>query len=146
MAEGELVRFENDGGIGVITVDNPPVNALSPGVPEGIVAALDKGNADPAVKAMVLIGSGPQLYRRRRHPPVRPGALDPADRPAPLRRASTTARSRWSRRSTAMRWAAGSKSRSPAITGWRCRAPGSACPRCRSASCRAPAARSGCRG
>src|SRR5436305_4866940 len=60
MAEGarELVRFEKDGDIGVITVDNPPVNAMSPGVPEGIVAALDKGNADPQVKAMVLIGSG----------------------------------------------------------------------------------------
>src|SRR6202162_5930238 len=58
MAEGELVRVENEGGIGIITVDNPPVNALSPGVPEGIVAAVDKGNADPAVKAMVLIGSG----------------------------------------------------------------------------------------
>ena len=58
MAEGELVRFESDGGIGIITVDNPPVNALSPGVPQGIVEALDKGNADPAVKAMVLIGAG----------------------------------------------------------------------------------------
>jgi 3-hydroxyacyl-CoA dehydrogenase len=60
MAEGakELVRFEKDGEIGVITIDNPPVNALSPGVPEGIVAAVDKGNADPAVKAMVLIGAG----------------------------------------------------------------------------------------
>src|SRR5467141_2911953 len=60
MAEGEreLVKFENVDGIGVITIDNPPVNALSPGVPEGIVAAVDKGNADPAVKAMVLIGAG----------------------------------------------------------------------------------------
>src|SRR5258708_31957958 len=60
MAEGarELVRFERNGDIGVITVDNPPVNALSPGVPEGIVAAVDRGNADPAVKAMVLIGAG----------------------------------------------------------------------------------------
>ena len=58
MAEGELVRFENDNGIGIITVDNPPVNALSPGVPEGIVAAVDRGNADPAVTAMVLIGAG----------------------------------------------------------------------------------------
>ena len=56
--ERELVRFEKDGDVGVITVDNPPVNAMSPGVPEGIVAALDKGNADPVVKAMVLIGSG----------------------------------------------------------------------------------------
>jgi 3-hydroxyacyl-CoA dehydrogenase len=58
MAEGELVRFETDNGIGIITVDNPPVNALSPGVPQGIVDALDKGNADPSVKAMVLIGAG----------------------------------------------------------------------------------------
>src|SRR6266446_3501533 len=58
MAEQELVRFEKVDGIGVITVDNPPVNALSTGVPEGIVVAVDKGNADPAVKAMVLIGAG----------------------------------------------------------------------------------------
>src|SRR5712692_2077528 len=58
MAEKELVRFEKVDGIGVITIDNPPVNALSPGVPEGIVAAVDQGNADPAVKAMVLIGAG----------------------------------------------------------------------------------------
>ena len=60
MAEGakELVRFEKDGDIGIITIDNPPVNALSPGVPEGIVAAVDKGNADPAIKAMVMIGAG----------------------------------------------------------------------------------------
>jgi 3-hydroxyacyl-CoA dehydrogenase len=58
MAEAELVRFEKDGDIGIIVVDNPPVNALSPGVPQGIVDALDKGNADPAVRAMVLIGAG----------------------------------------------------------------------------------------
>ena len=58
MADAPLVRFEKDGDIGIITVDNPPVNALSPGVPQGIVDALDKGNADPAVKAMVLIGAG----------------------------------------------------------------------------------------
>ena len=58
MAEPNLVRFENEDGIGVITVDNPPVNALSPGVPEGIVESVERGNADPAIKAMVLIGAG----------------------------------------------------------------------------------------
>src|SRR5258705_9085715 len=58
MAEGPLVRFENVDGIGVITVDNPPVNALSPGVPEGIVENVERGNAAPSVKAMVLIGAG----------------------------------------------------------------------------------------
>ena len=58
MPENNLVRFENVDGIGVITVDNPPVNALSPGVPEGIVESVERGNADPAIRAMVLIGAG----------------------------------------------------------------------------------------
>lgn len=50
-ADREMVRFDNIDGIGVIT--NPPVNALSTGAPEGIVAALDRGNADPSAKTMV---------------------------------------------------------------------------------------------
>ena len=58
MSEPEVVRFDVEDGIGVITVDYPPVNALGPGVREGIIASVDKGNADPAVKAMVLIGAG----------------------------------------------------------------------------------------
>ena len=33
--QNPLVRFDNQGGVAVITIDNPPVNALSPGVPEG---------------------------------------------------------------------------------------------------------------
>ena len=78
MAEGALVRFENVDGIGVITVDNPPVNALSPGVPEGIVENVDRGNADPAIKAMVLIGAGRSFiagadirqFGNRRPPPI----------------------------------------------------------------------------
>jgi 3-hydroxyacyl-CoA dehydrogenase len=65
-------------GIGVITVDNPPVNALSPGVPEGIVENVDRGNADPAIKAIVLIGAGRSFiagadirqFGTRRPPPV----------------------------------------------------------------------------
>ena len=58
MSETELVRLDREGAIGVITVNNPPVNALSPGVPEGIIAALRQGEADPAIAAMVLIGAG----------------------------------------------------------------------------------------
>ena len=78
MAEEALVRFENVDGIGVITIDNPPVNALSPGVPEGIVENVERGNADPAIKAMVLIGAGRSFiagadirqFGTRRPPPV----------------------------------------------------------------------------
>jgi 3-hydroxyacyl-CoA dehydrogenase len=53
-----LVRFEVDDGIGIITIDNPPVNALAPGVRDGILEAIEKGEADPEVKAMVLMGAG----------------------------------------------------------------------------------------
>jgi 3-hydroxyacyl-CoA dehydrogenase len=58
MPDNTLVRFENVDGIGVITIDNPPVNALSPGVPEGIVESVERGNADPQIRAMVLLGAG----------------------------------------------------------------------------------------
>ncbi len=58
MSEAEVVRFDVEDGVGVITVDYPPVNALGPGVREGIIAAVGKGEADPTVKAMVLIGAG----------------------------------------------------------------------------------------
>jgi 3-hydroxyacyl-CoA dehydrogenase len=54
----DLVTFSNQDGIGIITVDNPPVNALSPGVPEGILAAVQQAQSDATVKALVLIGSG----------------------------------------------------------------------------------------
>ena len=53
-----LVRITKDNDVAVITIDNPPVNALSPGVPEGIWAAIDETNGDPAIKAAVVIGSG----------------------------------------------------------------------------------------
>ncbi|HEX2336846.1 MAG TPA: 3-hydroxyacyl-CoA dehydrogenase NAD-binding domain-containing protein, partial [Hyphomicrobiaceae bacterium] len=58
MDEKPLVRFEVEGSIGVITIDNPPVNALGPGVRDGIIEALEEGERDPAVKAMVMIGAG----------------------------------------------------------------------------------------
>src|SRR5262245_35768624 len=58
MSEPAVVRFEVEDGIGVITVDNPPVNALGPGVREGIIEAVDKAVADPNVSAMVLMGAG----------------------------------------------------------------------------------------
>ena len=58
MSEATVVRFDVEDGIGVITVDYPPVNALGPGVSDGIIAALEKGEADRQVKAMVLMGAG----------------------------------------------------------------------------------------
>jgi 3-hydroxyacyl-CoA dehydrogenase len=45
-------------GVALITIDNPPVNALSPGVPEGILEAVSRAEADSAVRAIVIMGAG----------------------------------------------------------------------------------------
>jgi 3-hydroxyacyl-CoA dehydrogenase len=58
MSEAQVVRYEVEDGVAVITIDNPPVNALGPGVREGIVEGVEKANADAGVNAIVLIGSG----------------------------------------------------------------------------------------
>src|ERR1700759_2095496 len=50
--------LEIDAGIAVIRFDNPPVNSLGLELRQGIVAAIDRANADPAVEAIVLIGAG----------------------------------------------------------------------------------------
>ncbi len=54
----DLVQTSKDGDIGILTVNNPPVNALSPGVPEGILAGVEEFEKDDTVKAIVLIGGG----------------------------------------------------------------------------------------
>lgn len=54
----DLVIVTRDGDVGVLTVNNPPVNALSPGVPEGIVAGVEALQKDAAVRAIVLVSGG----------------------------------------------------------------------------------------
>jgi 3-hydroxyacyl-CoA dehydrogenase len=54
----DLVQLTKDDDIAIITINNPPVNALSPGVPEGIAEAIEQINQDESVRAAVLIGGG----------------------------------------------------------------------------------------
>lgn len=54
----DLVQFTQSGDVGIITINNPPVNALSPGVPEGISQAIDRLERDASLGAAVLIGGG----------------------------------------------------------------------------------------
>jgi 3-hydroxyacyl-CoA dehydrogenase len=54
----ELVHYEIRDHVAILTVDNPPVNALSPGVPEAIEAGVERAGKDPAARAVVLIGAG----------------------------------------------------------------------------------------
>lgn len=53
-----VVGFEVRESIGIISVDHPPVNALSQAVRQGLVEALQRGLGDDAVKALVLICKG----------------------------------------------------------------------------------------
>ena len=55
-----LVDYQKQGSIGVITLNNPPVNALSvnKGVVQGILDAFKEGDHDHHVRAFVIIGGG----------------------------------------------------------------------------------------
>src|SRR5262245_22978179 len=52
------VRYEITDRVAVITIDNPPVNALSPAVWDGIDQAVQRAVGDPNADAIVLIGAG----------------------------------------------------------------------------------------
>ena len=54
----DLVRYEVKDGVAVVTIDNPPVNALAPSVWTEIDGAVQRGVADPAAEAIVIIGAG----------------------------------------------------------------------------------------
>jgi 3-hydroxyacyl-CoA dehydrogenase len=54
----DLVQFTKHDDVAVITINNPPVNALSPGVPQGISEALDQVEKDRGLIAAVVIGGG----------------------------------------------------------------------------------------
>jgi len=54
----DLIQFTKNDNIVIITINNPPVNALSPGVPEGISEAIDRIDKDDSVIAAVVIGGG----------------------------------------------------------------------------------------
>jgi 3-hydroxyacyl-CoA dehydrogenase len=72
-----LVRITREQGVAVITVDNPPVNALSTEVRQAIREATEQADNDSRVAAIVLIGAGrTNLYppEQGRYCPVCSGA------------------------------------------------------------------------
>ncbi len=57
-AINEVVDLATEGAIAVVTVNSPPVNALSANVRTGIAEAVQKAGADAAVKAVVIHCAG----------------------------------------------------------------------------------------
>ena len=61
MSKGRQVTADRAQGIGLIVIDNPPVNALSRPVRAGILVCLAELKSDPAILAMVVTGSRPRF-------------------------------------------------------------------------------------
>ncbi|MCK1592659.1 3-hydroxyacyl-CoA dehydrogenase NAD-binding domain-containing protein, partial [Bradyrhizobium sp. 169] len=54
----EVVKLERHDEVGIVTVDSPPVNALSAAVRGGILECIKAAVADPAIKGIVLTCAG----------------------------------------------------------------------------------------
>jgi 3-hydroxyacyl-CoA dehydrogenase len=52
-----VLRYKSDAGIAWLTLDNPPLNALSHELRQALLNALDRALADDKVRAIVLTGS-----------------------------------------------------------------------------------------
>ena len=57
-SETTVVRNSKDGHLLVVTIDHPPVNAISVDVRRGLMAAMDEAEADASVKGVLLLGAG----------------------------------------------------------------------------------------
>ena len=53
-----VVQTRLDGEVLVVSINNPPVNALGHAVRAGLLAAVEQAAADAAVKAMLIVGEG----------------------------------------------------------------------------------------
>nr|WP_156640055.1 3-hydroxyacyl-CoA dehydrogenase NAD-binding domain-containing protein [Bosea sp. PAMC 26642] len=54
----EIARLALRGPIAIVTIDNPPVNALGAGLRAGLADVLAKAASDPAVEAIVIAAAG----------------------------------------------------------------------------------------
>lgn len=54
----DKIEYSRTDGIAVLRIKNPPVNALSHAVREGLVEGIEKAEADEGVQAVVIVGEG----------------------------------------------------------------------------------------
>ncbi|WP_287820100.1 enoyl-CoA hydratase-related protein, partial [Achromobacter sp.] len=78
-APAGAVHTRRDGDVLVVTIDHPPVNALSADVRAGLARAIDQAASDPQVRAVLLTGAGNNFIAgadiREFGKPPRPPAL-----------------------------------------------------------------------
>ncbi len=81
----DVLTCRRDGNIAIVTINNPPVNALSAAVRQGLWQMVETLDADDAVQAVVLICAGRTFIagadvREFGQPPVEPHLPDVVDR------------------------------------------------------------------
>ena len=54
----QVVNYETRGALAIVTIDNPPVNALSHAVREGLDSAIARAAVDDAIETVLLICAG----------------------------------------------------------------------------------------
>ena len=59
---GDFVTTELDGSVAVVTIDHPPVNALSAPLLAELEAEIDRLDEDDHVRAVVLVGAGERAF------------------------------------------------------------------------------------
>ncbi|MBR7975556.1 enoyl-CoA hydratase/isomerase family protein [Burkholderia vietnamiensis] len=84
-ARAGCVTHERRDALLVVTIDHPPVNALSAEVRRGLADALDAAQADHAVRAVLIVGAGRNFIagadiREFGKPPVPPSLPDVCER------------------------------------------------------------------
>jgi enoyl-CoA hydratase len=59
---GDYISSEVTGSVAVVTIDNPPMNALSAPLLEELEAEIERLDADDGVRAIVLAGAGERAF------------------------------------------------------------------------------------
>lgn len=58
----DLIRYELNGPIATIALDNPPLHVFSLEMAPALDAALDRAEADPAVRALIVTSTGERAF------------------------------------------------------------------------------------
>ena len=80
-----VVELKQDGDVLLVTINNPPVNALGAAVRQGLVAAMEQADASAAVKVVLIVGQGKAFIagadiREFGKPPIAPFLPDVCNR------------------------------------------------------------------
>lgn len=81
----DKISYTRHGDIAVLTIQNPPVNALSQAVRQGLMERMDQAEADNGVRAVVIVGEGRAFIAGADitefgKPPMEPSLPDVVDR------------------------------------------------------------------